>query len=195
MKKNLGALLWVAAVLGGCAVTRIHTISSNLAPGTSYQKIIVHANLADPAAQKIVEDAVVRQFQGIGVTVTASYTLFPPGNSDTLDRKKEIIQAHGFDAGLLVQVTNVFSKTDDPIFFNQSEVDMTTAHFKILTKLVEAKGFTVVWQAQTGSREDIDDSGNFSVKDLMASYAGALVGEMQKEGIVKASMNLDTLFR
>jgi hypothetical protein len=195
MKKGFLTLLLATAFLGGCAFTRIHDITSNIPPGTTYQKIIVHADLADPEAQKIVEDAVVKQFRGIGVTVTASYTLFPPGNTESLDQKKQAIQADGFDAALLVQVLDVSSKSVGPSLSNESDVDMARAHFKIRTKILETKGFTVVWQARSGSGVDTNESGDFSVESLMDSYATAIVGELQKEGIVKASMNLENLFR
>jgi len=179
--------MMVTALLSGCASTRFHDIMSTVAPGTRFKKIIVHSDLADPQTQKIVEDAVVRQFQAIGVSATPSYAVFPPGNSDTWDFKKQTIQANGFDAGLLVQELDSHSSTTTEFFsFDQTAQDVSTAHFKIQTKLVETNSFVVVWQAKSSSREVMDDAGDFSFEGVMTSYASTLVDELQNEGIVAA---------
>lgn len=182
MKTILFGLL--LTVLGGCASTTFKNITSQIASGTHYQKFIVHSNLADPNTRQIVEDAVVRQLKAIGVSATASYTVFPAGNTIPWEEKKKTIQADGFDAGLLVQVVDSYSKSMTEIFANHSLTDIATAHFKIQTKIVDARGFTVVWQAQSHSREAMADNGDFSVTGMMDNYATTLVGELQNEGVV-----------
>jgi len=184
MKKILFSLLLAVFVVEGCATTKFKNISSQVTPGTHYQKIIVHNNLEDSQTRQTVEDAVVQQFQAVGVSATASYTLFPAGSTLVWADKKKTIQADGFDAGLLVQIVDSYSNTTPEIFANHCAVDVSIAHFKIQTKIVETSGFAVVWQAQSSSREGMADSGDFSVRGMMTSYAATLVGELQNEGVV-----------
>jgi len=199
MKKILFSLLMMMAVLESCATTHFHGISTSLTPGEHYKKIIVHSNLEDIDSRKTVEDAVVKQFKAIGVSATPSYTLFPQDNHDTWDVKKKVIQAGGFDAGLVVKVINStvettpkgFQKTD----FNQTVANFTVADFEIETKLVDTRDFEAVWKAQTGSREGMNASGDFSLRNIMESYANTLVAELQSEGIVVAAMNLESISR
>ncbi len=183
MKKILG-LLSVLVVLVGCASTRFHDISTRVDPDTHYHKIIVHSDLADPVGRKTAEDAVVKEIQLIGVNATASYTVFPPEVNYTWDQKKQMIQADGFDAGVLVQIVQSFSTTTTQMFINHNVVDISTAHFKIQTKIVETSDFEVVWQAQSGSRVAIDDYGQFNFANVMSSYASGLVNELQLENIL-----------
>lgn len=183
MKKILG-LLGMLVVLVGCASTRFHDISTRVDPNTHYHKLIVHSDLADPKARQTIEDAVVSEIQKIGIGAMASYTIFPPEANYTWDQKKQTIVADGFDAGILVQVVDSFSTTTTQIFANHSLVDISTAHFKIQTKIVETSDFEVVWQAQSGSRVVMDDYGKFNFSYVMASYASGLVNELQLENIL-----------
>jgi hypothetical protein len=240
MKKILLGLFFVSTVMGSCAVTHFHNITTTVGSGVHYQKIIVHSDLADLDTRKIVEDSVVKEFQAIGVSATPSYTVFSPGTIYTWAVKKQTIQADGFDAGLLVKVVDSYSTTtpkdfngerngtpvyvmpppvthidsngvrhtwidtnlDDAVpdwnqtaVVNPADANFTTAHFTIQTRLVDTKTFTAVWQAQTGSREGMDASGDFSLPKIMESYALTLVSELQNEGVVVAAANLESIGR
>jgi hypothetical protein len=199
MKKILFSLLLVSAILESCAATHFHSISTSLTPGEHFKKIIVHSDLENLDSRKTVEDAVVKQFQAIGVSATPSYAVFAQGSQDTWDIKKKTIQAAGFDAGLVVKVVNSTVEKTPKGFqgndFNQTVANFTVANFEIETKLVGTTDFTAVWKAETGSREGMDDSGDFSLQKIMESYAITLVAELQSEGIVDAAMNLESIPR
>ncbi|HTA75794.1 MAG TPA: hypothetical protein VK791_01410 [bacterium] len=182
--KQLLRFVAALAIFAGCASTRFHDISTRIDPATHYHNIIVHSDLADPVGRKTAEDAVVKEIQLIGINATASYTVFPPEANYTWDQKKQMIQADGFDAGVLVQIVQSFSTTTTQMFINHNVVDISTAHFKIQTKIVETSDFEVVWQAQSGSRVAIDDYGKFDFANVMSSYGSALVNELQLENVL-----------
>jgi hypothetical protein len=182
MKRLLGFVM--VLIFAGCASTRFHDITTRIDPATHYHKMIVHSDLADPVGRKTVEDAVVKEIQLIGTNATASYTVFPPDANYTWDQKKQMIKADGFDAGLLVEIVKSYSTTTTQMFINHNLVDISTAHFKIQTKIVETSDFEIVWQAQSGSQVAIDDYGQFNFGNVMSSYGSALVSELQLEGIL-----------
>lgn len=190
MKKILFGVLLAAVIFEGCAaVTRFHDIYANVPAGAHYKKFIVHSDLADPGSRKTIEDSVVQQLAAIGVNSTPSYTIFPPDSNYTWPEKKQMIQADGFDAGLLVEVVDSYSKTVTQLFINHTVADFSTAYFKIQTKIVETSGFTVVWQGKSSSLAPTDDTADFSLVDIMTSYAEALLTELQNEGVVVGKSN------
>jgi hypothetical protein len=190
MKKLLLGLLMVSPLFQGCApVTRFHVITASVPQGAHYQKFIVHSNLADADNRKTIEDAVVQQLTAIGVSATASYSVFPPDTAYTWPEKKQMIQADGFDAGLLVQVVDSYNKTQTQFFINHTAADFTTAHVKMQTKIVDTRVFKVVWQAKSSSLAQTDDEGGVSLEDVMTSYATGLVTELQNEGVVAGTTN------
>lgn len=190
MKKILFSWLMVSLLFQGCApVTNFHGITANVPQGAHYQKFIVHSNLADAENRKTIEDAVVQQLVAIGVSATASYSVFPPEAVYTWPEKKQMIQAGRFDAGLLVQVVDSYNKTQTQFFINHTAADFTTAHVKMQTKILDTRSFTVVWQAKSTSLAQTDDEGGVSLEDVMASYATALVTELQNDGVVVGTTN------
>jgi hypothetical protein len=183
--------LWMASLLfQSCApVTRFHGIAASVPPGAHYQKFIVHSNLADTNNRETIEDAVVQQLTAIGVSATASYSVFPPEAVYTWPEKKQMILADGFDAGLLVQVVDSYNKTQTQFFINHTAADFTTAHVKMQTKILDTRSFSVVWQAKSTSLAQTDDEGGVSLEDVMTSYATALVTELQNDGVVAGTSN------
>jgi hypothetical protein len=182
--KQLLSIVMLLMILSGCASTRFHDITTRVDPNTHYHKLIVHSDLADPVGRKTVEDSVVKEIQLIGINAAASYTIFPPDSNYTWDQKKQIIQANGFDAGILVQIVKSYSTTTTQMFINHNLVDISTAHFKIQTKIVETSDFEMVWQANSGSQVAIDDYGQFNFGSVMSSYASGLVNELQLENVL-----------
>jgi hypothetical protein len=190
MKKILLYLGMASLLFQGCApVTYFHGIAATVPPGARYQKFVVHSDLADADDRKTVEDAVVQQLTAIGVSATAGYSVFPADNTYTWPEKRQMLRADGFDAGFLVQVVNSYTKIETEFFINHTAADFTTAHVKMQTKMMDMKSFKLVWQGKSTSLAQTDDEGGVSLRDVMTSYATALVTELQNEGVVVGKTN------
>jgi hypothetical protein len=87
-----------------------------IAPGyvkKDYKKILVLAKAQEPARQKLVEDAVAREFKSNGYKVIPAYTVVSPELLKDSARLRSVLEGDGFDAAIVATYLGKIGKTID----------------------------------------------------------------------------------
>lgn len=120
--RSISILLFTAMVaLQSCSGSKSATDAKNdpsvfVAPGyvkQDYKKILVLARAEDAAKEKLVEDAVAKEFKSNGYKVVPSYTVVPPELLKDTVQLRAKIESEGFDGAIVLTWLGKVGKTVD----------------------------------------------------------------------------------
>jgi len=94
-----------------------------IAPGyvkQNYKKILVLALAGDPAKQKVIEDAVSKEFKGNGYKTIPAYSVVTPELLRDSTKLRSTIESEGFDAAIVLSYLGKVGTTMDQYKFTGS---------------------------------------------------------------------------
>lgn len=109
--RKLFSVLFFVTLLAtqGCAVTKVTSFKDpEYSAGKTYSKIAILAPLADLDARSDIERAFAVRLRANGVSSTPSIEIIPPTRKPTNDEIELKLQEGGFDALLLVELTDSY---------------------------------------------------------------------------------------
>jgi hypothetical protein len=94
-----------------------------IAPGyvkQNYKKILVLALAGDPSKQKVIEDAVSKEFKGNGYKTIPAYSVVTPELLKDSTKLRSTIESEGFDAAIVLSYLGQVGTTMDQYKFTGS---------------------------------------------------------------------------
>ncbi len=197
--------------LAGCASTDMTSFKDPSYASTSFDRILVVANLSNLDWRQQIESRLVQEFQEKGIFAMKGMDLFPPTRTLTDDQKISLLTENKIDSYILIDVgetgtqqvyipqTGSSTKTEGNV-----NVSGNTATYREKSTTTTYGGYTVSkpWAQFEAKVFDVSNgqnawmasaftkgNGYANFKTVVNSFCGKTVEQLIKDGVVKKGIS------